>query len=796
MTKANSPSSIFPIRVLIVDDHPNTATMLARAVAQLGPKLDVFSATNGKQALEKLNGGAVDILITDMIMPEMNGLELVEKLQNHPAGRPRHVMLITAYDVPGLKETARRLKVNEIIAKPVRPEYICQTLERIMQDWSRNEVEMTEATPREQVFKILVADDLADNVSLVTRYLQNEGYQYCTASDGEQTLQKARAELPDLILLDINMPIKDGFTVLRELREDPAIQHIPVIILTAARIDPGDVQSGLSLGADDYVTKPFDRRELMARIRTKLRVKQAEDVIRRRNRELSLLPQIGKDLSARINVDELATILLKRTVENLGALMGYVVLHSKNGLFQQVYTSAGTTLLEEIPVPHSLLSLARDLQQGFVVENARDDARWQGMPSGQLRSAVVVPLLGRHELLGLLFLAHEREGYFNEEHLLLLQAIASQAAIAVENAQLFATVTREQKRLAAILQSAPDAILMFDTNDCLALINPMGQQLFTDYETWLGLPLARGAGHDTLIGLLEQAQAPGASHVGELEWPDQRVFSTLFTPIEDGGHIITLHDVTRFKELEKIKNEFIATASHDLKNPITAISGFSRLMSQAGPLNEEQTEFVERILSASEQMNGLVQELLQLVQLDMGLPLKHVRVELGLLAAQVADEFQPQASLKGQRLNFQKTATPLHVEGDAGQLAQALRNLVGNAVKYTPEGGSIAIELGVAGEMATLTVSDNGLGIPSADQPHIFKRFYRAHTSETEGIEGTGLGLAIVWSIVNQHHGRVSVSSQPGAGSVFQIFVPRLSENDMAYDSPVMNTVQYAVPGK
>ena len=170
-------------------------------------------------------------------------------------------------------------------------------------------------TAAKKKFKILVADDQPDNVTLLARYLEYEGYAHVVARDGVEALDKVRDELPDLVLLDVNMPFKDGFVVLEEIRSDPAIQHIPVIILTAARLDPSDVQSGLNLGADDYVTKPFDRHELMARIRTKLRVKETEDVIRRRNRELNLLPEIGKGLSARTNISELVSVLLRRCVE-------------------------------------------------------------------------------------------------------------------------------------------------------------------------------------------------------------------------------------------------------------------------------------------------------------------------------------------------------------------------------------------------------------------------------------------------------------------------------------------------
>ena len=774
MDQKPSPSGETPVRILIVDDHPNTATTLARAVSQLGDKVDVVSATSGREALERVKEGTADILITDMIMPEMNGLELVEKLQDHPGGRPSYIILITAYDVPGLKETARRVKVDEIIVKPVRPERICQIVGRLLDEWSHTSRPEKEEKAKANKFKILVADDRPDNVTLLTRYLQNEGYDYITASDGQETLDRARDHMPDLLLLDVNMPKKDGFVVLEELRADPAIQHIPVIILTAARLDPTDVQSGLNLGADDYVTKPFDRRELMARIRTKLRVKQAEDVIRRRNRELNLLPEIGKDLSARLDIDELSTILLKRTVETLGAFLGYLVILNKKGPYQRTYHLAGTQVTEEIPLPQNLFDIVNNLHQGFTIDDTRTDERWQGMPTEQIHSAVVVPLFGRHDLLGLLILTHEQERYFTLEHMLLLQVITSQAAIAVENASLFAGISYEQKRLTALLQSTPDAILMFDPNDSLTLLNPAAERLFTDYETKLGLPLAHGKGYDSLIALLEQSYTDASSQTGEVEWPDHRVFATLVTPIEDGGHVVTLHDVTHFKELERLKNEFIATASHDLKNPIATISGFSHLMAQAGPLNEQQQEFVQRIQSASQNMNELVQDLLQLVQLDLstGLQLKREPVKFDELIAKVVNEYKPQAEAKNQSLTIEKSPSSAMVRGDAQQLMQVLRNLVGNAIKYTPKNGKINVAQEIKGPDVVISVQDTGYGIPENDLPKIFNRFYRVRDEYTSEIEGNGLGLAIVKSIVEKHDGQIGVESELGKGSRFHFKLP------------------------
>ena len=133
MNTSDSPHTD-QVRILVVDDHPNTAATLARALAQLGPTVDVVSAASGREALEKVKNKGVDILFTDMIMPEMTGLELIEKMKSHPAGRPAYTYLVTAYDVPGLKVTAQRLKVNEVIVKPVRPERICQIATQAMEE--------------------------------------------------------------------------------------------------------------------------------------------------------------------------------------------------------------------------------------------------------------------------------------------------------------------------------------------------------------------------------------------------------------------------------------------------------------------------------------------------------------------------------------------------------------------------------------------------------------------------------------------------------------------------------------
>lgn len=775
-TQISQPQEM--VRILVVDDHPNTATTLARALAQIGPSVDVVSAVSGTDALEKVKDKGVDILFTDMIMPEMTGLELIEKMQNHPGGKPSFSYLITAYDVPGLKVTAQRLKVNEVIIKPVRPEKICQIATTAIGEMKLSTHPAGKMVAARRKFKILVADDVMDNVTLLTRYLEYEGYDQVIARDGLEALNKVRDELPDLVLLDVNMPHKDGFTVLREIREDPAISHIPVIILTAARLDPSDVQSGLNLGADDYVTKPFDRHELMARIRTKLRVKEAEDATRRRNRELNLLPEIGKQLSARLDIKDLADVLLKRTVETLGAAQGnmYILDETAQEVREKYQVSLSSSVInEDLTPPLKLIQHVQSTHQGVVIEDAVNDPLWQVHASATVRSALVVPIFGRHSLLGLILLTHESGAYFTADHLLLLQAIASQAAIAIENANLYGVVMQEKKKLAAILRHASEAILLFDDEAKLNLLNPAGEQLFTDFPAKLNQPLPANCGYEAFIQMIGDARAAGMSKSGEVVWPDQRTFTAFIAPIEDGGTLAILHDVSRFKDLDRIKNEFIATASHDLKNPLTSIGGYTQLLTQAGPLSDNQKEFVERIQHASKTMGELVQNMMSLVQLDLEASQKYEPINVNTLITEMEHEFAPQANGKLQSLSAQTYSHPVHVNGDPLQLRQVFRNLISNAIKYTPQGGKIKVKTSLKPDQIIIEIEDNGYGIPAADLPFIFNRFYRVRSGKASEVEGNGLGLAIVKSIISEHKGSINVESETGKGSCFSITLPLLS---------------------
>src|SRR5690606_38148886 len=178
---------------------------------------------------------------------------------------------------------------------------------------------------------VLIADDQEHSVILLRRIFQRDGFDVESAKDGEIALEKARKLRPDLILMDVQMPRMDGFEVTRQLREDPATARIPVIFVTAAAREPTDVAHGLNLGADDYIRKPYDYHELLARARSKMRARQLEDRLQQRSEELEALVRIGGELNQRLGLEELAERLLEIARQEFNAAFAELVLFDPAG---------------------------------------------------------------------------------------------------------------------------------------------------------------------------------------------------------------------------------------------------------------------------------------------------------------------------------------------------------------------------------------------------------------------------------------------------------------------------------
>ena len=232
----------------------------------------------------------------------------------------------------------------------------------------------------------------------------------------------------------------------------------------------------------------------------------------------------------------------------------------------------------------------------------------------------------------------------------------------------------------------------------------------------------------------------------------------------------------RLDEVERQKQEFFSHISHDLRNPLTAIQASAQvlLMRVRGPLEPAQANLVQIMSDCAQRMIGLINQILDYSKLKApaAAPLERQVVDLAKLVAGALDEVQAQAEHQGLALASLAEGTTFDVEGDEQALVRVVTNLVGNAIKFTPRGGSIKVRVAEAGDRIEVSVEDTGLGIPAAALPTIFDPYRRAHRSA----KGTGLGLAVVKGMVEQHGGRIAVESEEGKGSCFTVSLPRAGQ--------------------
>jgi signal transduction histidine kinase len=229
----------------------------------------------------------------------------------------------------------------------------------------------------------------------------------------------------------------------------------------------------------------------------------------------------------------------------------------------------------------------------------------------------------------------------------------------------------------------------------------------------------------------------------------------------------------RFEELNALKDQFVRTVSHDLKNPIGIILGHIEMLEDSPTLHDSDRELLQNIRVGAERINHLIRDLLDLARIEAGMSLRLESGSLGNFLHSCLAGVEVLAQKSNLTLHYQAPVPDLRVSLDEQRINQVLQNLLSNAIKYTPSGGHIYLSTQDLGNHYEMVVEDTGLGIPAADIPHIFERFYRVHRLDYRKIEGTGLGLSITKAIVEQHGGQIIVESAEGKGSRFTVRLPK-----------------------
>jgi PAS domain S-box-containing protein len=423
-----------------------------------------------------------------------------------------------------------------------------------------------------------------------------------------------------------------------------------------------------------------------------------------------------------------------------------------------------------------ILALARKHEQTVIPNMTR--TREFVLDQNQTQPQALLAVALRHEkrYYGVVWAGFDQPHAFTESDIRFVTTLAGQAALAVANARLFLNVEAARRQLEAILNSTPDPVLVTDSRNRLLLANRAANQA-------LGTPAHQDEHSSTekivkqraLLDLLQSSSQEKQS--AEIVLPDGRTyFATASSVVVEGhsiGRVCILRDITHFKELDTMKSDFVATVSHDLRSPLTLMRGYATMLEMVGEINEQQQGYVKKIIIGVENMSRLVNNLLDLGRIEVGVGLQVENVSVLDILERVTSTLQLQATQKNISLNVELPKDmPNVIQADQALLHQAVYNLVENALKYTPEGGSVTVNASTMDNSLIFSIADNGIGVSPDDLPRLFEKFYRGSQREARTQHGTGLGLAIVRSIAERHGGKVWVDSKLGKGSMFYLQIP------------------------
>jgi signal transduction histidine kinase/DNA-binding response OmpR family regulator len=323
-------------------------------------------------------------------------------------------------------------------------------------------------------------------------------------------------------------------------------------------------------------------------------------------------------------------------------------------------------------------------------------------------------------------------------------------------------LTEERRRLAVTIESLGDALLVCEADGMVASVNPRARELVPALE-----PGSQSQGEASPLPKREDALR------GEvIVDSEDRVLAVTAAEMEGGGLVWTIRDISERARLERLKSEFVATASHELRSPLTSIKGFVELLARSEGLDAKQREFVDVILLSTNRLVDLVNDLLDVARIEAGQFEIHRRAtDMVEAVREVATLIEPRIADKSQELDLQLPRVLPPALADPARLRQIATNLITNAHLYTPPRGRIAVGLEAEEHAIVLTVSDTGRGMTAEEQEHIFDRFYRG--ADGRAVPGTGLGLSVVKSLVDLHGGSITVESEPEQGSRFTVRIPR-----------------------
>jgi two-component system phosphate regulon sensor histidine kinase PhoR len=355
-------------------------------------------------------------------------------------------------------------------------------------------------------------------------------------------------------------------------------------------------------------------------------------------------------------------------------------------------------------------------------------------------------------------------------------------SLATRVKSLEAVASEGKLGLTAILDSIPEGVFIVDSNLRLRLANPALSAMFRLPSSPVGRPVVEAFGNADLHRLVQEGVHGGKPHRGEIVIEHEaspRVFELSISPLdlEPGrrGAVVVVHNITRIRNLEQVRREFVANVSHELRTPLTIINGYLETLLDGGLDDRGMTEGALQVMSKhADRLCSLVDDLLVISRAESRqATLQTEWLDLRELLRRIIEQLDKPIQAQGAEVRVTAAGGDFQLEADSTRLEQVFLNLLENALRHGNRPDlSVEFYLERIGPNIHLQITDNGPGIPYEDQEHIFERFYRVHKHRSRDTGGTGLGLSIVKNVVLAHSGKVSVSSIPGNGSTFHVVLP------------------------
>jgi PAS domain S-box-containing protein len=780
--------------ILTVDDREENLLALEAVLAPLGHRL--VSVTSGTEALKELLLGDFACMLLDVQMPELDGFELASLIKQRKRSQHIPIIFVTALS----KEETHVYRgysagAVDYIFKPIDPDVLRSKVTVFVELWVKNrqlqeqaaklhERELAELERASEARYRQLADAMPQIVWTSgadggATYFNRRWFEYTgMATEDAGPSAWVTAVHPDDLPVAIarreqTLASGDPYEVEYRFRAADGTYRWHLGRAVPMRDENGQIEFWVGTATDIHDRKLIEDQRTF--------IVAAGDALARTLDYRETLSQV-----AELAAGDVADWCAVHVVETDGRTSEVAVAHTDPAKVKFV-----RELLERYPSnPDQETGMAAVIRTGraelvpeitdeMLAASAVDELHLDLLRQLGFRSYMCVPLRSRDAVFGAItFISSESGRQFGPQDQLLAEELALRATTAIENARLFRQA-EERAQAARVLATIGDGVFLVDRSGRIRLWNSAAERITGVAETDV-------LGHEAATAIpgwaAVEPRVPVA-HAGEptrpesvpLEIDGRELWLSVAAVGYEEGTVYAFRDLTEERALESMRQDLVATVSHELRTPLAAIYGAALTLRRGDVELEAQMrdKLLEVVVEESGRLSEIVNDLLLASQLDSG----KLRVKIEQCDPLEIAQFEiasAQAHLPANvELVLEAPESLPPVAADPGQLRQVLSNLIDNAIKYSPDGGTVTIALAARDHHIQFAVTDGGLGVPPAEQRRIFEKFYRLDPDMTRGIGGTGLGLYICRELVRRVNGRIWVESEGGRGSTFFVEVPQ-----------------------